>query len=260
LPLVAAGVLTINLLAAGGIGFPGVAESLWVLLALAVAVAEGPSIRPTGTHPAPPGWQPPALVAVALAVTAVGYFTAYQPVTGSYFALREAAQHPLDEKPLEAALQADPQADTAHMALAEFCAARLLQHLRPTGLDAAGAADFDAFEKHVRQGIALRPLSSSNHLDAGVWYARMYSVWREPRLAEEAIAHLGAAVANYPNNAGLRVQRGQVLEAAGMEVSARGAAQEALRLDDLMPHRDKRLLPEQRAWAERTAGVSVRAP
>ena len=116
LPAIGIVVLLVNLLAAGGIGFPGVAGTLWLLLALGLNDAERGS------------WELPRRASVAglvltLALGFACYQTAYRPVLESQAAMRAAVRDPGRAVPLLAdAIQADPLwADPwAHLAQTAF--------------------------------------------------------------------------------------------------------------------------------------------
>ena len=107
LPAIGVAVMLVNLLAAGGIGQPGVAGVFWLLLALALD-GQGPRVLPRPA--ASPCW--PAAIALAAAC----FLSGYRPVLRSQTRLR-AAEIALFEgrqtdaqQDLDAAAQADPLA------------------------------------------------------------------------------------------------------------------------------------------------------
>ena len=113
LPAVGVAVLLVDLLAAGGIGLPGVAGTFWLLLCLGL---QGQGLVRAGHFSARvriradvPGWAAWAGLAAAIALAVACYSTAYNPVLGCQAHLRlseRMADRAVEQ--LEAAAAADP--------------------------------------------------------------------------------------------------------------------------------------------------------
>ena len=112
-PLGVAGVaLLVNLLAAGGIGYPGVGLLVWWLAALAVNIAEN---QPDGT-PEPVAesrwvWRPTLALVLLLLLAGTCFMTMYRPVLRAQQYLGEARRvtsESASERLILAAVEADP--------------------------------------------------------------------------------------------------------------------------------------------------------
>jgi O-antigen ligase len=224
-------VLLIDLLTTGGIAYPSVAESFWLLMALGLQDVGQRSWRPMV------GW---VLGAALMVMAAACYVTAYRPVLRSmgevHLAQREpdrAAEH------LEAAAAADPWAAEPWRQLAAVEFERWREQ--------PNAETFGRFEKILERLTALAPNSATDRLAAGDFFmfASRQMEGVEPKLAksylDRARTAYEAAVRLYPNNAAIRVKLAEADEAAGDRAGLRREAGEALRLDGLTPHSDKKL-------------------
>ncbi len=241
LPAVGVAVLLVHLLASGGISFPGVAGTLWLLAAL--------GLRNQGCRHA--SWNVAAAgLVVVVALAAACYATAYGPVVRSQGKIRSAQLALEDgkfdraEQLLEAAANDDAWAAEPRQQLSAIALARWKQ----TG-DSAALAHF---EGRVAAWLRLQPLGASAWQAAGEWYLEVFSRTRQPEHAEQAVALLRRAVALYPNSPIGRARLSMALQSAAQPTEARREAEEALRLDELTPHADKKLPPElRRRLAER---------
>jgi O-antigen ligase len=231
LPAVGVAVLLVALLTTGGIGFPSVAGTLWLLLALGL-VGE----RPRAMHPFA-AWA--ALLAViALAVTC--YCTAYSPVMGCQAQLRLAERQPTQAiEHLEAAAAADPWAAEPWRQLA---AVEFENWWQQPSEDV-----FARFQQADARVLKLTPNSASAWLASGDWRFHAYSRTdqRSAKVAagviEEAVAAYRHAVQLYPNSALYRARLAEAYRVAGEQDSFRREAEMALRLDDATPHSNKKL-------------------
>lgn len=253
LPGIAAAVLLINLSAAGGLSFPGVAGSLWLLLAVAMAQASfGVSPKVVTRLPIL------AFVAIAASLTAACYLTAYEPVIKCRQALLEAnsfansSRGDYESKLVKAAM-ADPWATEPRTRLAALQFA--LWEGRFTG-DA-----LTDFERAMQQAIEAQPKSSAAWRKKGEWYwtiaLRLRDVsWAKDKFAEctrQALEAYQRAAELYPNHALTRALLARSLQESGESGKASQEAAEALRLDESTPHKDQKLLPEMRELMRKIA-------
>ena len=245
LPWLGATVLAVNLLAAGGIGFPGVAGSLWLLLALGHREldgrAPGPLSRRFGL----------AALGCLLAVTFLCSQTAYLPVMRSRTFLLQAESRRSSVNEIEplllAAAQADPRSDEPQRRLADLAFARWNEHPAPELLS--------RWRQYQANILRLRPKSSASWQQAGDRYFAAYHHDDDESLLREAIGHYRRAVRLYPNKATLRGQLSLALEQSGAREKATDEAAAALELDRLTPHTDQKLPPELRSELLRITAV-----
>ena len=232
LPLIALGVLLVNLLAAGGIGFAGVAGSLWLLLAVALCL--GRAGQEALELPRPIA---AVLLAAAIGLAAACHFSAYSPVLRCRMLLAQAQADPARaEQALQAAAQADPLADEPWKSLAALAMNRWQHGGDPRWLDLWK----DAQDEVLRR----RPESSAAWHHAGDGFFTIYRQTRQRRDLTRAIEHYQRAVELYPNQALSHADLALALSAAGRREEARPEAAEALRLHRLTPHLDQKLPDE----------------
>jgi cytochrome c-type biogenesis protein CcmH/NrfG len=203
LPVLGVTVLLVDLLTTGGIGFPSVANTLWLLLALGLA-GERPRTAHNGV-----AWAA-FFVLIGLAVTC--YRTAYQPVMECQAQLR-LAERRADRavECLEAAAAADPWAAEPWRQLAAVEFERWWQH--------PDEATFDRFRHAANKVIELAPNSAPNWECIGDWYSRAFS--RTDRRGKEigndtlrnALSAYDDALRLYPNNTTYRTKRDEAYRA-----------------------------------------------
>jgi len=220
--------LLVNLLAAGGIGFPGVAGTFWMLLALGLFVTErGPGRR----WPRPTAWII-TLVGAALAVACYG--TTYEPVLSARGSMVAAQWEPQQRRAhLLVAAGADPRQPDCWRQLAWVA----LEHWR----DDHDPESLAQFKKYVVRATELDPASNSAWGTFGDQYLEVYEYTSAADDLEESVAAYRRAIALYPNKAEYHGKLALALERAGEAAAAREEAKTAVRLDDLTPHRDKKL-------------------
>jgi tetratricopeptide (TPR) repeat protein len=238
LPAVGAAVLLVNLLAAGGIGFPGVAGTLWLLLAVGLNAAEP---EPSQTVPRLAG------AAAAVFVLAMGvscYTTAYGPVMVARGRVQAALRDPAraGQHLLEAA-EADPLGAEPWKQVAALLFARWQEEPDKELLD--------NFEKCVDAAASLEPNSAATHFQIGRWYDLAFRQAGEKSELDKAIEAYRRAVELYPTRTLYRARLALALKAAGDGPGSEEQAAEALRLDALTPHKDKKLPAELRQKLER---------
>jgi O-antigen ligase len=243
-------VLLVNLLAAGGIGYPGVAGTLWLLLAVGLNGAGHGDDRST---------LPRYATAIGLATTGVlllaCYLTAYRPVlqsrawiTRSQFATG-GDQAPQRAVCLQEAVRADPLSREA---------AQLLAAERYRQWQAAPTPErIGLLRTAVERATRLAPRASSFWSQAGQWWLDVERTSVEPRALEWALDAHQRAVRCYPNSGLLRARYAVALEAAGDVQAARQQAAMSLDLDAIAHragHRDKWLDAKLRDRVARIAG------
>jgi len=235
LPAVGALALLVNLLAAGGIGFPGVAGSLWLLLALGLNTAAVD--RPPSTLPR---ISAVAVLVVALALAVVCYASACGPVLRCQRKIRLAEREPARaEQHLLAAAKADPLAAEPWHRLLGVVSARWREKKTPETL-----RQLDRYLDRYDQVLAeLVPNSSRVWLAAGELHEEVYSATGRRGEIDRALQAYSRAVALYPNSGLCRARLALAHQAAGDLRGFRDQADWALRLDDETPHADKKLPP-----------------
>ena len=245
--MIAAATLLINLLAAGGIGFPGVAEVLWVLLALALNVAE------TGEEELPRTKFVPfvargviaAAMAGALLLVLLCYLTMYQPV----LAARALYAQALETKSLEAssakclaAAAADRWWADPYEMVAELLCRQWIADPSDSRLS--------EFEQ-VLDALLKRDCHSSRlYRVCGNWWISMAVSSRRQDLLPRAIEAHTESVRLYPNSNILHAQLAWDFFLAGDIANAQREADEATGLDERLPHEELKLKHQQLAGGD----------
>jgi hypothetical protein len=238
--------LLMNLSAAGGISFPGVAINLWLLLVLLLAATgNGPAREQTrGPGSAWPGrstatW---ALAVVVAILAAAAYWTDYRPVLHSEekmaqarLAAQQGRLQAADQALLEAARR-DPFAAQPWEQLAA------LRHLQWT--HTRSALDAHRFQEAAEQMLAHQPRSSRAHHQLGDWQLAAYRLADDPQELSAAIASYRRGVELHPNDSRGRAQLAWALHLAN-DSQAAAQAELALQLDALNPHGERKLARQQ---------------
>jgi hypothetical protein len=243
--VVAIGVLLVNLLVAGGISFPGVAITLWILLAGGQRPASSLTIdSECKERKDRVGRWPPAMGALVAATLLMAcYVTAYQPVLARMRLLGAADEAQENGRFGDAidfahdAAAADRWSAEPRLQLAQLYFERWIGGSKPRG----GGDDFQAFEAQATAAIERNqrayPLASA----IGYFYWEAFRQTNESRLRDEALRLAARAVGLYPHDALGRAQLAWILSEVGRPDEARREAAEALRLDALCPHRERKL-------------------
>jgi hypothetical protein len=248
-------VLLIALLGGGGMTKGGVAGSLWLLIALGLNATEqeSPDVRhsfilyPSRPLPMAAAW---SLFGLLVVLAVAQFQCGYNPVESCCIAYGQAAaidrdkNDPKRETKLLLAAAADtwdfrPTRELALDRLRRWQGTRKLWDLKDVEnfTDAMLSTDQNAFylwataAQTYLQVIAADP--------------------SQKRFRGFALDCAGNAVARYPNDAEQRLLLAEALSANGDARNASRQAQEAQRLDDLMPHEDRKLSAEQRAKLSR---------
>jgi O-antigen ligase len=233
LPAIAAVVLLVNLLAAGGIGYAGVAGSLWLLIALTLEEASRDRDLPRSA----------ALGGMAMAAVLVGgcYATAYRPVLKCAEALGRAESDAgtlRAEADLHEAAAADPLSAEPWRKLAALEFARWQNEPSP--------ATFEQFKAASDNALHRTPRSSSAWQLRGNISRQVYQTSRNPDDLRDAVKAYQQAVILYPNHPTGRALLATALAEASEPQAAAIEAAEALRLDGITPHADQKLSAELR--------------
>jgi tetratricopeptide (TPR) repeat protein len=243
IPVLGACVLLVNFLAAGGIGSPATAGSLWLLLALPLGLTD--LDRP----PLVLGLRP--LMAASLFACAVAllcYATAYRPVVNVGQAMAMAASLPEDS---DAWLLKAAKADPLDFQPWTQITARRFAHWQ----QAPNEPNWQAFDQAQARLLELRPQHSTAWMYVGDCYraAAQQSGNRERWTA--ALRAYRRAVELYPNQALRRAKLAQALAESGDPAAAQREARQALRLDEITLHTDQKLSSEMRQVAARLAAT-----
>ena len=228
-------VMLINLFAAGGIMYPAVAGSLWLLLGLGLNLSEPRQVLSNR-------WIPPLAFVSCAALAVSQYLTGYSPVLRCQGALMEAQNATNDaavqQQRLTVATEADPRAADPWQELAALKLRQWLNYPGPRVLR--------EFRDASAQFLALKPQSSSAYRLVGNWWHEVFAKSGSKADAQNAVSHLTRAVELYPHHAMLRAELATSLAEAGASSRAEQEAATAIRLDATTPHADKRLSAEIR--------------
>jgi O-Antigen ligase len=264
----------VNLLAAGGIGMPAVALVLWLLIALGLNLRED---RPCGRLREYAGHLPAfglALIWSALAGSFVGAITPFwrseAALTGADDAL---AHHPPDFERAQAAYEFAEEAD--RYSPRPWLGDAYLQLLV---WESRGAKPEDLRWKKIPT-LLLKAASPPRSPDAWTLHSERALVTRDllkklgPTLSPREIIPLQASIVEatrttsrlYPTNATLHARLAEASAEISMFRDAVTEAQEALRLDAITPHPDKKLANAQREqlkaklpdWTEKAAQLKL---
>ncbi len=246
-------VLTVNLFAAGGISFAGIAPSWWLLLALAVNSTED-AVSGRRVSRIAVG----LLAAGAVALVAASFLTLYQPVLrcraklDEGLALVRASRFADAEAAFREAADADPHSAEPWVNLAT------LYH--GAAMDSGAGEALARFEDALEELLLRSPHAHTLRTEIGDWRLALFARWGDRRQLDEAIGAYTHAVRLYPNHAYGHAQLAWADHLAGDQPSAGREAGEALRLDSLNPHREKKL-SQQRLYdpAGKTAEPSQNA-
>ncbi len=233
-PWIALVVLTINLLAAGGIGFAGIAPSWWLLLAVAINSTETVS-----SERRVPRIAVGLLAAGALVLVAACFVTLYTPVLrcrarlDEGLALARLSRFAEAETVFREAAGADPYSVEPWQELT------ILYH--QAALETGSAEALSRFEAALGETLQRNPHAHTLRRLVGDWRLAIFARWADRRNLEEAIDAYSRSVQLYPNHAYGHAQLALAYHLGGDQQSASREATEALRLDDLNPHREKKL-------------------
>ena len=238
LPTVAVLVLLVNLSAAGGIGFPGVAQSWWLLLAIALGLLDAERPLKTASRAAATG-----IVAIALVLALAFHQTMYQPVLRCQASINEGdllvqrQRFDQAEAAYDRAAEADPFSADPWMHLAS-----LHHQLAVSSGDEERVGQFDhaveeAMKRDRRSHAAFRQLGNLRLV--------LYRTFDDRAQLDQAIEAYERWIQLYPNSNLAHAQLAWAHHIAGDDQSTAREAQKALDLDHRNPHREKKLNRQQ---------------
>jgi hypothetical protein len=253
LMMIGIAVLLVALLAVGGMTFGGVAGTLWLLAALALNATDRPNIMRSLP------WSASLVFLAAVgALFLAQHQTGYEPVLACNGAMGAAINAQRDnkldeeEKQLKLAADGDPYAFEpwrylAPMRLDQWKQSGSPGKRNPRYLDEYAAATRD----HL---LRVNPRSAPAWLQVGLGWLEAYrTAPMQIEFARTAGGNCQKAAELYPNSAYIRTKLAVALDAAGDAQGAKAAAQEAIRLDDLMPFAEAKLPNDVREEAQHLA-------
>jgi O-antigen ligase len=222
-------VLLVNLLAAGGIGFPGVSGTLWLLIALGLNATE--SGADTQTSRRTDVWRLTrrsglGLFGACFLLLVACYVTAYNPVLECRAWLRAAKRDPQQRASYwRRAARAD-QLDARPLGL---LAAEAFARWQAEGDQTALAS----FHRDTEAALARSADQSAAWFIAGERYLAIYRATNLPEYLERSLAAYRQAVERYPHNAEYQAALALALRLGGDETGFRQHAEKAFRLDEV---------------------------
>jgi tetratricopeptide (TPR) repeat protein len=232
-------VMLVNLLAAGGISYAGVAQSLWILAALGLSTSSSPEAVASREAPLPPvrrGWMWLMAGAAALACL-LCLRTGYLPVikaqraTNAASITRSASQA---AQLYEEAAAADRWSPEAWHLLAEL---RQLEMVRSAGNGEAR----QAFEQALAEAARRNRRSHGLEMLRGRLYLGSFRALGRAAYLGQSIEAFRRAVQLYPNSSITHAQLAWVLHLSGQADLAAMHAARALDLDAQNPHGEQKL-------------------
>ncbi len=225
-------VLGVNLLVAGATSFPGVAQTAWILMPLALGLKESVS------RLAIPRWSSFVAAGLSAVLAAACYFTSYSPIIYSSLPMSAAEMIPFQSSDqlagqYSAAAAADPWSAEPWERLAEL---RLAAWLR-NGF----AGDLEDFKKAADEYARREAPSTRAAENRARWYLQMHVRSQEPADLEQAIEAARLAADRSPASARIHAELAAVWKLADDDSAAQMEAEEALRLDKLNPHGEFKL-------------------
>lgn len=238
LPAIGVAVLLVNLLAAGGIGLPGVAGTLWLLMAVGLVATGQPPRRLSSRY---------SLVALGIGVvlTVACYASAYAPVVRYHAAMRMVYEDPARRvEHLKEAIAADALAAEPWKQLANVAFKAWQEQPRPE--------TFESFEQAAQNALDLEPDSASAWLYYADRYYEVFERMHRPEDLQKALDRYQRAVMLYPNSAAARARLAVAYRTCGRQDDFQREAARALELDAITPHFDKKLPDDLRETLKRS--------
>jgi hypothetical protein len=240
--LVAAAAMLVNLLGAGSIGYPCLADSLWLLVAIALNESVSSKFNITSRRGA---------VALCLGLGAAivaAFLTQYRPVLACRLQLEIAdnamasGQNVLHREAVIAATKADPWSD---LAASRFAAQRFADYRQQPH-----SSIFSLFESANRRALELAPRRAGAWAQSAEYYRSIAEVRDDQSLRDRALTDARRAIDLYPTKAEWHALVAVLESEAGNSAAAQLHARRALELDDHMRtagHVDRLLDDQSRA-------------
>jgi O-antigen ligase/tetratricopeptide (TPR) repeat protein len=221
-------VLLVNLLAAGAFTFPGVMQSVCVLVPLMLLAGNVAAWNVSLSRA-----QSGLLLAFALALVVLFTSTGYLPVMRAAPLLERAGRPDQIAARWRAAAEADPWDPRPWRLLAELLAHRYALSGNP--------ADRDQFLAAAEEYRERNPRHYGQFQSRGEWLLMVYSRSRQADDRNQAIEALRGAAGWYPGRAIHHLRLAWVLAAAGNVDEADREAELAAQLDEKNPHAEQKL-------------------
>ena len=225
--------LLVHLSTTGGIGFPGVAGTLWLLAAVGLNQAATDGRRWMSRRV--------AMVVLVLATMVLGacYLTGYSPVMYCKADLRRAQG---DATRVEQYLLDGGAHDPWEVRPWNQLALNAFADWQRDGDDER----LVQFEEYAAEGLRRDPHASPSWMHLAECRMKIFDRTGRRGYLDKAIEAYRTAVELYPNNGVYRGRLALALQAAGDEAGYRREADQALALDDFTFHADKKLPAELR--------------
>lgn len=238
--LVALLVWGVNLLAAGAFVFPGV----MLLFGLVVAVQNSSALRsdqPPAEKSAPAlarlqNWGGLALAGLLVLLCVRSEYTPTLTARGlmsETLAQLSSQRGDAIERLLKETLAADPYHPEAHQLLAQLRLSQFVQN--------PSKQREEALEQAILDWNRVTAPSPNVYQQQVEWYQTLYRRQPTPEHLAKARAAANEVLRRFPAGAMGHVQAAWLADLAGDKEIARNLAQEALRLDELMPHQEQKL-------------------
>jgi hypothetical protein len=237
LPALGLLVLVLDLSTAGGIAFPGVAGTFWILMAL--GLNQGQTVPATrASAQGARRWPTVAALVITIAAAAGCYYSAFLPVFAMRAAMAKSEEPRLSDAQRAAALleaqAADPFSIEPPIAVAQLS----LKYLRRNPKSEIWGQQFLAASAAV---VAQCGHSSAVWRELAKWNREIYAIPPTPEMADRIVQLARGAAYMYPNSAIIQAEYALALAEGGKHAAARRVANTALELDGQTPHRDKKL-------------------
>ncbi len=252
-------IFVVNLLAAGGIGFPGVSQTGWLLLALLVNQSSRPVSPPTKSEnlETANSWGSKICITSGLVMISLVFLcqqTMLIPVIRGETILDqvrgeiELNQMTRSTQDIELAKRVDPHQSEVWR-LASY-------HAWLKWQQSPNRERFEAFETSLDQWKRCNPNSRLVFRQAGIWYLMAHQKQGQLEYLDSAVSNFQQAVEKHPNSGMMWAQLAWTLREAQKGEQAKFAAEKALLLDSQNPHSDVQL--QHRYLIDGTGGVIKR--
>lgn len=228
--------LLINLLAAGGIVFPGVGQAFWILLAISLCSPADTSAKHL------PRVANGALCLGCISMLLWGYWTTILPSITCRAQLLMAQVYQKEGNAsgatdaLNAAATADPYSPEPKLRLTNL-------YFRQALKTNTSQAD-ERFLQAAQAALQLDAQSQITHRQVGNMHLSLFHDRQDAQWLQRAIEMYQKAVQHYPNSNFLHAQLAWAYHLAGNKQLASESARVAQHLDQQMPH------AEQQLWAQ----------